>query len=47
MKFDLAVLPHPSGRNMFWNNPPKESIAALRKAMESIKGMLQERYSST
>ena len=46
VKFDLAVLPHPSGRNMFWNNPPEESLAALRKVMESIKGMLQERTST-
>jgi len=24
VKFDLAVLPHPSGRNIFWNNPPRK-----------------------
>ena len=47
VKFDLAVLPHPNGRNMFWNSPPKESLAALRKLMESIKGMLQGYSSST
>jgi len=38
VKFDSAVLPHPSGRNMFWNNPQKEGLNALRNLMEFIKG---------
>ena len=41
VKFDLAVLPHPSGRNMFWNNPPREGLNALRNVMESIKEILR------
>jgi len=47
VKFDLTVLPHPSGRNMFWNNPPKGSLVALRKVMESITRLLEKCSSST
>jgi len=33
---DVAVLPHPSGRNVFWNDPPEGSRISLRKVRESI-----------
>jgi len=46
VKFDLAVLPHPSGRNTFWNNPPREGLNALRNVMKSIRGILQQRPST-
>jgi len=40
VEIDLAVLPHPSRRNVFWNNPPKESLIALRKVQEYITKLL-------
>jgi len=42
LNIDVAVLPHPSGRNVFWNNPPEGSLTALRKVQESIKKFSQK-----
>ena len=36
VKVDLAVLPHPSGRNRFWNKPPKETPEILNTISEAI-----------
>jgi len=33
---DLAVVPHPSGRNRFWNNPPSNTPEILNSISEAI-----------
>ena len=35
--FDVAVVPHPSGLNLFWNNPPKETLKILQIITNILK----------
>ena len=36
-RLDVAVVPHPSGLNRFWNNPPKETLKILQSIMNVLK----------
>ncbi|MEM1587088.1 MAG: hypothetical protein QXF59_03905 [Candidatus Bathyarchaeia archaeon] len=39
--FSLAVAPHPSGRNRFWNRLEEEDKMAFKRVLSDIKGVLE------
>ena len=38
--FSLAVVPHPSGKNRLWNQPPQGTVQTFRRIIEDIKEVM-------
>lgn len=41
--FSLAIAPHPSRRNRFWNRPPKEMVKVFKEVIKDIKEKILEK----